>query len=168
MDWALAVARDVSLALEALHAVGVMHRDIKPDNILMRNERYPVLVDFGIATRNRSALQAGIAGTRAYMPPELLLGHSDRGRGDVFGTAVVLAEMLGGTLPAEEGEPSYWGAWQRQKSLLRFADGLHLETDLPQPAIQALLADAIRFPLFARPMSSAEFAEGLAAILAHR
>ncbi len=157
-ELALLVMRDTALAVEALHAVGVHHRDIKPDNILLRGGRQPVLVDFGIATRVSDRANAPIAGTRAYMPPEALIGWSDRGRADVFALAVVLLEVLGGSLPADEAGVSLRGAYNRQRALLASVDALNLTTPYDLAAIKQLLRAAIRYRLFGSYMSAAEFA----------
>lgn len=162
---ALEIARDAALALEALHAVGVRHRDIKPDNILLRRGRHPVLVDFGIATRGRSGTRPRVAGTRAYMPPETLLGYPDRGRGDVYGLAVVLFEVLGGRLPPDVETLSYLPLVRRHRALLAAIAELRIEGPLPAAAIRALLRAAIRYPLARPALDAAHFAQSISVVL---
>jgi len=109
-EGAISVARTVAIAIQACaglaaaHRAGVVHRDLKPDNILMRRDGHAVIADFGIARAlvdHHSAERDGqIAGTPAYMAPEQVLGSSDiDGRADVYALGVTLYECLTGRLP---------------------------------------------------------------------
>jgi len=98
-----AVLSDVAAALAYAHARGVVHRDIKPDNIFLNDETGRALVsDFGIAL---SAEQGGqqasdiIVGTPAYMSPEQIDGLELDGRSDVFSLGLIGYEMLAGVRP---------------------------------------------------------------------
>jgi len=99
------ILRDVADALAYAHSRGVIHRDIKPDNIIIRREDGRALVtDFGIARAAEadSHLTAtGVAvGTPAYMSPEQALGERDvDGRSDIYSLGIVAYQMLGGELP---------------------------------------------------------------------
>ena len=92
------VVSQIASALDALHAAGIVHRDVKPANILMDPFRdRAVLVDVGIAQRRGTDRRA--AGTLGYMAPEVLArGHHDA-RSDVFGLAVTAFELLTGRQP---------------------------------------------------------------------
>ncbi|MHC5210482.1 MAG: protein kinase domain-containing protein [Planctomycetota bacterium] len=104
VEEALAIARDVGEALDFAHGQGVLHRDVKPGNILMLNGR-AVLADFGLATAVQGAdeqrlTQSGMAlGTPAYMSPEQAGGGDVDGRSDQYGLACVVYEMLAGDPP---------------------------------------------------------------------
>jgi serine/threonine-protein kinase len=105
----LRIARDVALALDYAHRQGVVHRDIKPQNILMSSGE-ALVTDFGIARAITAATaddgsghltEAGIAiGTPAYMSPEQASGeHEVDGRSDIYSLGCVLFEMLAGEPP---------------------------------------------------------------------
>ena len=92
------VMRDVAAGLAAVHRAGVVHRDVKPDNILVDGDRAR-LVDFGLAG-DAAALGEGTApGTPRYMAPEVLAGAPATAAADQFGFAVTLFEALHGVRP---------------------------------------------------------------------
>jgi serine/threonine protein kinase len=101
------VMRETADALSAAHAVSVIHRDIKPDNILLEGTRGRVVVtDFGIAkamsaSSSATLTSAGMAiGTPSFMSPEQAAGERDiDGRSDVYSLGVVAYQMLSGELP---------------------------------------------------------------------
>lgn len=98
------IARDVADALCAAHAVGVVHRDLKPDNVLIASDGRVVLTDFGVARLveggDARATRAGmVVGTPAYMAPEQVEGREVSARADLYALGVMLFEMLSGELP---------------------------------------------------------------------
>lgn len=102
-------ARDIALevagALAAAHAAGVVHRDLKPDNVLINTTGVKV-VDFGIAhieapEATRLTRAGAMLGTPAYMAPEQLLGGAIDGRADIYAFGVMLSEMLTGRHPLQ-------------------------------------------------------------------
>jgi Tol biopolymer transport system component len=105
LEEALAITRQVASALAYAHGLGVIHRDVKPDNILFR-EGEAVLADFGIALAVREAgghrlTASGLSlGTPQYMSPEQATGSREvDARSDVYSLAAVLYEMLAGEPP---------------------------------------------------------------------
>ncbi len=100
----LRIAGEIARGLSAAHVVGVVHRDLKPDNVMLCDERV-VLTDFGIARfadggAGPELMRTGmIVGTPAYMAPEQLENHAVDGRTDVYALGTMLFELLAGRLP---------------------------------------------------------------------
>ena len=97
------VINQVSSALDYAHTKGVVHLDVKPENILFSDRDVAVLSDFGIAEFQRKKSGVGerrtVLGTPAYMSPERALGHEIDGRTDFYSLGVVFYQMLTGQLP---------------------------------------------------------------------
>jgi serine/threonine-protein kinase len=100
---ALVVLKGSLLGLAAAHGVGVVHRDYKPENVLVNWDGRTKLVDFGIATRAGDAHDH--CGTCAYMPPEQWRTEAATPAGDVYAATVTLYECLTGVRPFEGPEP---------------------------------------------------------------
>lgn len=103
---ALVIARQILVALGEAHKIGVVHRDVKPSNVMLvdvNGLETVKLFDFGIAANERAAVKltaAGTAfGTPEYISPEMAMGQKVDGRADQYGVGVVLFEMITGRLP---------------------------------------------------------------------
>jgi hypothetical protein len=96
----LDVVAQVCAGLHAAHSVGICHRDVKPDNVLVEPGGRAVLCDFGLSRREDSTRHSTVlAGTLAYMAPELLEGGPPTARSDQYAVAVLVHEALTGTRP---------------------------------------------------------------------
>jgi DNA-binding response OmpR family regulator len=105
----LGIAQQLAASLEVAHEQGVIHRDIKPQNLLLDADGVLKVMDFGIARlaqRTSTLTQAGmVIGTPAYMAPEQLLAEEVDARSDLYGVGVVLYECLTGSLPFDAASP---------------------------------------------------------------
>ena len=102
---AVAIARDVLAGLAPIHASGIVHRDIKPQNVLIGRDGEVKVTDFGVAHMERDAAltTAGTTvGTASYMAPEQAQGRTPTPAADVYAVGVMLYEMVTGKLPFNE------------------------------------------------------------------
>jgi tetratricopeptide (TPR) repeat protein/TolB-like protein len=103
---AVAIARQVASALEEAHRAGVIHRDLKPGNILLDADDTAYITDFGIARslgRDGLTRAGAVVGTPDYLSPEQIAGDPVDGRTDLYALGIVLYEMLTGELPFRAG-----------------------------------------------------------------
>lgn len=105
----LGCAEAVAQALDELHAQGVVHRDVKPDNVVRRLDGSFVLVDFGLAratSRGSTVTQEGmLLGTPAFMAPELWRQEAATAASDQFALAALVCHLVAGVGPLEDGPP---------------------------------------------------------------
>jgi serine/threonine-protein kinase len=104
LDEALRIAADVARALEYLHGQKVVHRDLKPGNIMLCADGMLKLIDLGLATSGnhpeaKSPLLSPAIGTPDYMPPEQVVGKAGDPRSDIYALGTILYEMVTGFVP---------------------------------------------------------------------
>ncbi len=105
-DEAAHVLEHVASALSYAHENGVLHLDIKPDNIIINHSGNVMLTDFGMANLASAAGYLGArGGTTGYMPPEQLEGHTVDERTDVFALAALMYELITGVAPFKAADP---------------------------------------------------------------
>jgi serine/threonine protein kinase len=163
----LRVARDLLDALGHAHQLGIVHRDVKPENVVISPSRGAVLLDFGIARAivtsiSREITRAGLTvGSSSYMSPEQINGEQKiDGRSDLYSVGCVLFECLAGRPPF---------VWRKEAVVLQ----LHLTEPAPdvrtiRPDVPPDLANAIAKALAKQPgerwQSAAEMADVLARV----
>ena len=166
--------RQMADALDAAHRAGVIHRDLKPGNILIARDGAIKILDFGIATAYAALASATTrtdavattltaapqcAGTRGYMSPEQILGRTVDERSDIFSLSLVLFEMVTGKSPFQSTDPF--------DVLVATVRGLP-RAEATDGSTPPLLADAIARGLSADPserfQSAAELSRALASI----
>jgi eukaryotic-like serine/threonine-protein kinase len=99
---AIAYAVEIARALGAAHERYIVHRDVKPQNVLLSAEGSAKITDFGIArslTEEGLTMDGRVLGTTDYVSPEQALGHSVTGQSDIYSLGIVLYEMLTGGVP---------------------------------------------------------------------
>jgi eukaryotic-like serine/threonine-protein kinase len=100
---ALRIALQVAHGLAKAHQHGIVHRDVKPANLMITKDGIVKILDFGIALLPEQGSSAPLLGTPGYMSPEQERGEAVDARGDVWALGAVLHEMLTGWLPARSG-----------------------------------------------------------------
>ena len=155
-DEVVRIGRAVADALEYAHGKGVIHRDIKPDNILLEGERV-LVADFGVAravseVHEKLTATGMVVGTPTYMSPEQATGEREiDGRSDVFALACVLYELLAGEAPFDGPTP--------QAALMRRFTGpprsLRPVIDVPEALEAAVLKALARDPKDRYPTAAA-------------
>ena len=151
-------------ALQSAHAIGLVHRDVKPGNILVTPEGTAKLTDFGIAKAMGSAsvTQSGmIVGTAQYISPEQAMGEEATPAGDVYSLAVVGYECLAGHRPFRADSPVTLAM-------------MHVRDDAPPlpPSVPPHMSELLDYGMAKKPewryRDGAEFADGIADVRAGR
>lgn len=104
----LQITSEIASALHLAHEKGYVHRDVKPENIMFRENNSAVLTDFGISKQknanNQVTVAGAVMGTPKYMSPEQLQGHKIDGRSDIYSLGVMFYEMFTKKTPYEDPE----------------------------------------------------------------
>jgi eukaryotic-like serine/threonine-protein kinase len=160
-DEAVALAVQACHGLAHAHAAGLVHRDVKPQNLLLTRDGRLKIADFGIArAAETTALtqQGTVLGTAAYLSPEQASGEEVTAATDVYGLGAVLYELLTGRPPYEFESLADLAAKQSEGAITPVSE---LAPDVPRRVEDAVMRALARNPAF-RPSSAAELARELA------
>ncbi|MBV1937902.1 protein kinase [Streptomyces sp. BV286] len=144
-DKALKITADVLAALEISHEMGLVHRDIKPGNVMMTKRGVVKVMDFGIARAMQSGVtsmtQTGmVVGTPQYLSPEQALGRGVDARSDLYSVGIMLFQLVTGRLPFEADSPLAIAYAHVQETPVTASS---INRSLP-PAVDALIARALK------------------------
>ncbi|NEA51102.1 Stk1 family PASTA domain-containing Ser/Thr kinase [Streptomyces sp. SID10815] len=145
VDKALKVTADVLAALEISHEMGLVHRDIKPGNVMMTKRGVVKVMDFGIARAMQSGVtsmtQTGmVVGTPQYLSPEQALGRGVDARSDLYSVGIMLFQLVTGRLPFDADSPLAIAYAHVQEEPVAAST---INRSLP-PAVDALIARALK------------------------
>jgi len=158
--FAASIIRQICAALDHAHSHGMIHRDIKPDNILVSHEGKVKLLDFGLARAFDDGFgeQSVLAGTPFYMAPEQIDGSEVNYQIDIYALGVILYRMFTGQLPFSDGNIFVAHA------LRPVPDPLELNAEMPVP-IKEMILHCLEKEALDRPKTCAEVAEIIAQAL---
>ncbi|MEW2300191.1 protein kinase [Streptomyces sp. NPDC006655] len=144
-DKALKITADVLAALEISHEMGLVHRDIKPGNVMMTKRGVVKVMDFGIARAMQSGVtsmtQTGmVVGTPQYLSPEQALGRGVDARSDLYSVGIMLFQLVTGRLPFDADSPLAIAYAHVQEEPVAPSS---INRSLP-PAVDALVARALK------------------------
>jgi serine/threonine-protein kinase len=158
------IAAEIGSALDALHAAGLVHRDVKPSNILLDRERGALLTDFGLAKRGDYSMLTApgqTMGTLDYIAPELLKGSEPGPQADLYALGCVVFECLAGT-------PPFGGRGMFEVGMAHIGDPPPdpgaARDDVPPELARVVLAALAKRPE-QRPPSATAYAEALLAAI---
>jgi eukaryotic-like serine/threonine-protein kinase len=154
-DEAVEVLRQVCRALEAAHTVGVIHRDLKPQNIMRDNNGRVVVMDFGLARTlgGDGMTQSGaLVGTMEYMSPEQALAQELDQRSDIFSLGVIFYELLSGAIPFRADSALASLIKRTQERVVPVSD---LDATIPAP-ISAIVSRCLERDVAVRYQSAAD------------
>jgi eukaryotic-like serine/threonine-protein kinase len=162
---AVGLAVQACAGLQHAHDAGLVHRDVKPANLLLREDGVLKIADFGIALAadmTQLTKQGTVLGTAAYLAPEQAAGETVAAAADTYALAAVLYELLTGRLPYRFDSLAELAALQSRGAITPPRD---LEPTIPKGVEAAVMHALARAPSF-RPASVSDFAQELVSSLA--
>jgi len=140
----------ISSGLQFLHEKGILHRDLKPDNVLLDQNDSPLIADFGLSREQESTNLTGpghVLGTLRYLAPEVLSGDRQSEKSDIYALGFMLYEALAGCPPFQGDSPKNWAYLILSKDPMPLG---RVVTDLPTP-IEFLVMNMIARDPESRP-----------------
>ena len=162
IEEAVDIGAKVADALDFAHEQGLIHRDVKPANVMINVRQEPILMDFGIAKiigGTQHTATGAVLGTARYMSPEQIKGQSIDRRTDIYSLGVMLYEMLSGRPPFEADSAMTLMMMHIQDPVPDLGE---LRPGVPQ-ALQAVILKALEKDRSNRYQTAAEFAQALRA-----
>lgn len=165
LDWVWRLGEQLCAALGVAHAAGVVHRDVKPQNVMILDSRFELLAkltDFGIARQvggDLTTLTAAgqVLGTPDYLSPEQVIGDPGGPSSDLYALGVVLFELITGRLPFEAETPL---AAASRRMVVDAPPLSYYRADVPEP-LEEVIALALRREVDERFADAAEFTQAL-------
>lgn len=157
----LGIIQQIAMALEHAHKNGVVHRDIKPHNILITEDRMVKVTDFGIARASTSATMTNtvtVMGSVHYLSPEQARGGFSDHRTDIYALGVVMYEMLTGKLPYDAESPITVALKHIQEN---FVEPNEINSDIPR-AVNDIVVKAMEKDMAKRYQSVREIINDIA------
>lgn len=152
------ICHQLLAGLAAIHAAGVVHADVKSNNVMIDDEGHVVIIDFGLArTMSRTNVGGMIAGTPSFIAPEVISGEAPSFAADLYGVGAIVYEMLTGDLPFT-GEMSHVLARQLTGELVApsvRAPHLRISPEIDDVVLRALARDPRKRPANAQELADA-------------
>jgi serine/threonine protein kinase/tetratricopeptide (TPR) repeat protein len=167
IDDILTIGAAIADALDNAHRHGILHRDLKPGNVVMTADGHPKILDFGLAVLLSGGNDIGrmtqpgmIVGSLPYMAPEQLFGEADDARTDIYALGVLLFEMITGNRPFVKDRPEslMFAIVNTAAPSVRT-----IRSEVPEP-LERLVAECLRKPAEQRPPSAGMVAQTLRGI----
>ncbi|MBZ0310267.1 MAG: serine/threonine protein kinase [Anaerolineae bacterium] len=158
----LRIIREVCSALDYAHARGVIHRDVKPSNILLDKDGRAILSDFGLVLLTEAGTRGEIFGSPHYIAPEQAVSSAKAvPQSDLYSVGIILYEMFTGRLPFDSDEPIEVALKHLQETI---PPPRQVRPDIP-PALEAVIMKALSKEIKNRYQTGAALVEALQAAL---
>ncbi len=163
LSYSLRIVYSLALALSYAHQRDIIHRDVKPSNVMVEDSGRVVLADFGLArltTGKSDTLPGTIKGTPAYMSPEQAMGKPSQPRSDIYSLGIIFYELLTGRIPFD-GENAFAVAMSHVKESVR--PPRELVPEIPEK-IEAIVMRALKKEIDQRYSSVNAFIKDLTSV----